>query len=485
MSEYKVKMECGEIYMEHRRIAEEMLGRPLAENEVVHHINGNKRDNRPENLQVMTVAEHNRLHFAGKPGANARLGDDDVRLVRSYLAQGRTCKEIAGELNVHPSTISCIKNGKAYAYVPDDPPSDEPDYSASSSHLLRNLKSVEALEERSVEWLIPHWIPRGAITLLAGDGGVGKTSLWCSLLSALSCGDITILDKVSSLNSYPDRLPQLCMYFSAEDSTSRRLKGQLQKYGANTKIIKTIELDEVSGLNFASPELRKIISDFRPAVCVFDPVQAFYPLGKSMSSRQNSREALNNLISLGAEFGTAFILVCHTNKKKTENWREKISGSADLPDIARSVIFTDVSEIASNHRFRYISNEKNSYHEPQGTILYTIEDGLVQFAGYSGRRFAQLSNDLPFEEKTAKSPKKSKTDLCAEAILEFLGERERVPMKELDTAMESEGHSSRSRTAAKQELEEQGKIRRWSERTSTGSTWFAEGVSTISPPPSP
>lgn len=48
----------------HRVIAEQMLGRPLKRGEIVHHIDGNKHNNDPSNLQVMTQAEHMKLHRA-------------------------------------------------------------------------------------------------------------------------------------------------------------------------------------------------------------------------------------------------------------------------------------------------------------------------------------------------------------------------------------------------------------------------------------
>lgn len=50
------------LVMEHRLVAESIIGRYLEKDEVVHHINGIKSDNRPENLMILKFGEHTALH---------------------------------------------------------------------------------------------------------------------------------------------------------------------------------------------------------------------------------------------------------------------------------------------------------------------------------------------------------------------------------------------------------------------------------------
>lgn len=56
----------------YRTIAERKLGRPLTDDEEVHHIDGNHLNNSPDNLQVLSASEHSVIHASQK--GRDRLG---------------------------------------------------------------------------------------------------------------------------------------------------------------------------------------------------------------------------------------------------------------------------------------------------------------------------------------------------------------------------------------------------------------------------
>jgi hypothetical protein len=51
----------GEFIQRHRIVAEKKIGRPLKDNEVVHHINMDTTDDKPENLFIGTQSDHKRI----------------------------------------------------------------------------------------------------------------------------------------------------------------------------------------------------------------------------------------------------------------------------------------------------------------------------------------------------------------------------------------------------------------------------------------
>ena len=58
---------------EHHVVAMAILGRALRDDEVVHHRNGVRDDNRPENLEITNRSDHAREHTS-LPGTRDRLG---------------------------------------------------------------------------------------------------------------------------------------------------------------------------------------------------------------------------------------------------------------------------------------------------------------------------------------------------------------------------------------------------------------------------
>jgi hypothetical protein len=75
----------------HLLVAEEMIGRPLRDDEIVHHLDGDTTNNNPINLLVILNSMHSKLHawFArGAPGIE-RFGVKRVELITARARKKR------------------------------------------------------------------------------------------------------------------------------------------------------------------------------------------------------------------------------------------------------------------------------------------------------------------------------------------------------------------------------------------------------------
>lgn len=325
------------------------------------------------------------------------------------------------------------------------------------------LRCLADVEEKEVSWLVPEYIPRGQIVLLGGDGGSGKTTLWNALAAAISNGEKVFFDKTPY--DFAKGKPGKVIFFSSEDSVACVLKSRLKKAGANMEniLFLGIEDDNFSKIKLNSPELKELIRRERPSLVIFDPIQGFIPENADMSKRNTMRNILSPLVGLGEETGTTFLIVIHTNKRSNVSGRNRIADSADLWDIARSVLI--VGNV-KNSDLHYISHEKSNYGMKGQTALFNIEDGKAILDSYTDKK----DYDFVSERDETVVSGTSKVEKAKEFIMEFLKNGKKTSTELKEAAMKN-GISERSLERARQEMTKAGLLKRWPEGFNP-KTWY-------------
>lgn len=327
---------------------------------------------------------------------------------------------------------------------------------------------LEDMQEKTPEWLVPGYIPRKEITVMAGDGGTGKTFCWTAIAAAISSGNKCFFLN----NAFPDggkREPQKVMYFSSEDSNEAVLRPRLRENGADLKNIITISSTDERFVNITltSPFLKSLLEMHRPALCIFDPLQSFLPRGVNMISRNDMRGAMGRLHVYGEKYGTSFLIVMHTNKKSDVWGRNRLADSADIWDIARSVLVVGKADEKSTTR--YLSQEKSSYGKESQTALFRIDGNTVSFVSFTDKR------DRDFVLAAARNSRCAPArDAAAQFILEYLAEHGESPMRDLDDAAAGNLIAAKTMRNAKEWLKAQGKItiRRVAQGFGCGTDWL-------------
>lgn len=103
----------------HRLVYAAFTG-PIPEGHHIDHIDGNKDNNKPNNLRALSRSDHRKetvkrfQHAKGVRVGNAKLDEEKVQNIRELLRRGMTHKEVAKRFNVHYSTIGSIASGRTW-----------------------------------------------------------------------------------------------------------------------------------------------------------------------------------------------------------------------------------------------------------------------------------------------------------------------------------------------------------------------------------
>jgi hypothetical protein len=106
----------------HRVVAIKKYG-DIPEDHEVNHIDGDKHNNHPANLEIVTKSENcqHATHVLGmNRGENhgrALFAEDDIRDIRRRVAAGELRKDLAEEYGAHPTTITHIVKRRTWRHV--------------------------------------------------------------------------------------------------------------------------------------------------------------------------------------------------------------------------------------------------------------------------------------------------------------------------------------------------------------------------------
>ena len=327
------------------------------------------------------------------------------------------------------------------------------------------LRPLSEYEELQAEFLVTDRIPRGQITLIGGEGGSGKTSLWIDIVAAISSGRPSVLEKDTPFEDLQE--PQRVVIFNAEDDLERVLKRRLRAAGANEDNVFSLSLTEkaFSEIKMNSSKIEGIIERYRPALMVFDPLQAFIPPEVNMGARNAMRACLAPLITLGEKYGTAFLIVLHTNKMAGAWGRRRLSDSSDIWDIARSVLMIGTTGDGK----RYCSQEKNNFGRMAETILFDVDDDRIRYLGTTPKKDRDFVSE-EYQEARSAPARESAENMILSYLTDHEGEQ--IEIRDFEQAMLESGIAKSTLRRAKESLKESGKIRLTLESGGKDRRWF-------------
>lgn len=190
--------------------------------------------------------------------------------------------------------------------------------------------AAEDVEHEEVRWLSEGRVPLGQLTVIAGDGGLGKSTYCSYLATAVSTGKVS-----GELAGQPSDVIML----NSEDDPATTIVPRLTAAGASLSRVMLLKEIEDFTLPEGAAKLREYIGKYRPRLLVLDPLVAFFSEKINTNINQDVRRALGPLVKMAMDFDVAVVAVAHLNKSDGTDISKRLGGSGGLHAAARSVLY--------------------------------------------------------------------------------------------------------------------------------------------------
>jgi AAA domain len=311
--------------------------------------------------------------------------------------------------------------------------------------------TASQIRRERVQWLWPGRIPLGAVTLVAGDPGLGKSLLTCSLAARLSRGEL--------LGG-----PGASLLVTAEDSLAATLRPRLDAAAANLEAVRFVQMwrdgcEDGIRLPQDVAELDRLAAEHDARLVVIDPLMAHLPMEVNSFRDQSVRLALAPLAAMAEARRCAVVVVVHLNKATSSDPLGRIGGSIGIPAAARSVLLLARNpEDGDQSSRRVLAHVKCNVAELADSVECEVETILLPAQGNDPEvKTARLvevgaSSLSPRDLLTAGGDNEtSKVEEAMDFLADALADAPR-PSEEIKAAARSEGIAPKTLRTARERL---------------------------------
>lgn len=265
--------------------------------------------------------------------------------------------------------------------VPKALPSAKPAVKPTASLAVR----MADIQPEPVEWLWEPYIPKGKLTSIEGDPGVGKSWLTMALTAQISRGD-----KLPGVKHAVGPAPILLL--TAEDGAADTIRPRLDAASADVKKVHAIT-GPVQFDKAGAATLKREIEAVRPALVIIDPIVAYLPDKTDMNSASAVRPILARLAKVAEETEVAITFVRHLAKGTRDKAIYRGLGSIDFTAACRSVLMVGFDPNDSDKRV--VAHGKSNLAAPGPSLAYTLKGGRFAWAGRSSLSAEDLGGPTP------------------------------------------------------------------------------------------